>query len=262
MLVGGTALIISVATSAAALFIGSDRLLGLSYGAANGFACEAAQTVNIRKNGATWVRKYIRIGDVAGIDRVKTALRVAAVVYAEQQPDLIQITILDENGPELRSNMRGRAIAAQVVFIADPSTFPDDASAQRLSAFYHDGSASSDGHYYGLRIDMPFEDIEQLALAQDRFVDCTNPEGQAVSGPVDGKDKRKLEPANLGVVVPKVKMPVMPADSDTQEDMEGEALLDLLTSTPVAETDSYFSLTYWKKMLFGKGAVHAEAAVE
>ena len=33
--------------------------------------------------------------------------------------------MLDQNGPQLRSEMRGRAIAAQVVFIPDPAKIPD-----------------------------------------------------------------------------------------------------------------------------------------
>lgn len=261
ILVGGAALVISVATSAAALLIGKDRLLGRSYGAANGFSCETAQTVNIRKNGTTWIRKYIRMQEVEGVERVKTALRVAALVYAEHQPDLIQITVLDENGPELRSNMRGRAVAAQIVFIADPAAFPDEAGAQRLSAFYHDGAASRDGLFYGLRIDMPFEDVEKLALEQDRFDDCKNPDDQIMVGHQEGpQGQQAVVPMNLGVAVPRANVPTVPADAEHDEDMDGDALMDLLTSTPAKESDSYFSIAYWKGLLFGKGASVAEAA--
>lgn len=263
MLIGGTALILSVATSAAALLVGKDRILGLSYGAANGRACETLQTVNMRKNGATWIRKYIRMSDAPGIERVKTALRVAAIAYAESQPQLVQITVLDENGPELRSNMRGRTIAAQIVFIADPTSIPEDAGAHRFSAFFHDGAANADGLYYGLRIDLPYEDIEALALAQDTFEDCTNPDGDSVTSSGSGSAQPKPVPTNLGAILPKTHIPGAPLEPQEieEEEEDGITLKDLLTSTPTAETASYFSFGYWTLLLFGKGPAVAEAAV-
>lgn len=262
LLGGGAALLLSVATSAAAILIGKDRLLGLSYGAANGFACESAQTVNISKSGATWIRKYIRMGNADGAERVKTALRVASVVYAQYHPDLIQITVLDEDGPELRSNMRGRAIAAQIVFIPNPAAFPEDTGVQRFSGYYHEGAANPDGQYYGLRIDLPYEDIEQLALAQDYFVDCKNPDEQSLTGEQANQDQLKSIPGNLGQILPDTKSPATKSAPGIGDEEQGEALKDLLTSTPEVKSESYFSLSFWKTLLFGKGASVAEAAVQ
>lgn len=253
-------LVLGAGTSAAALFIGKDRLFGLSYGAANGMACEALQTVNIRKDGATWVRKYVKMGDAQGIDRVKTALRVAAIEYSRSKADLVQISVLDRNGPSLRSNMRGRAIAAQVVFIADPSKFPDDAGALNFNGFYFDGAAGDDGQFYGLRIDVPYEDMEKLAQAQDKFVDCASQDGKAAdtddaaTGPVTSL------PVHLGQQSSKEKLPVAPAGPKEVDEDDGDNLSDLLTSTPVAENISFFSLSYWKSLLFGRGSVVAAAA--
>jgi hypothetical protein len=260
VVIGVTVLVLGAGTSAAALFIGKDRLLGRSYGAANGMACEALQTVNIRKDGATWVRKYVKMDNAEGIDRVKTALRVAAVEYSRSKADLVQISVLDRNGPSLRSNMRGRAIAAQVVFIADPSKFPDDAGALRFNGFYYDGAAGSDGQFYGLRIDVPYEDMQKLALAQDNFVDCANQDG--ATAVADDKDTGPVLPlpVHLGDQTSKEKPVVVPAGPEEINEDEGDNLSDLLTSTPVAENSSFFSLSYWKSLLFGKGPVVAVAA--
>jgi hypothetical protein len=250
-------LVLGAGTSAAALFIGKDRLLGLSYGAANGMACESLQTVNIRKDGATWIRKYVKMDNAEGIDRVKTALRVAAVEYSRTKADLVQISVLDRNGPSLRSNMRGRAIAAQVVYIADPTKFPDDAGALQLNGFYFDGAAGDDGQFYGLRIDVPYEDIEKLALAQDNFVDCENQDGKSAA--VDDSTFGPVTPLPLdqGSKISKEKPVDVPA---VPEEDDGDNLSELLTSTPVAENTSFFSLSYWKSLLFGSGAVVAAAA--
>ena len=260
MLISVSVLVIGTASSAAAIFFGKDRLLGRSYGAANGFACESVQIVNIRKNGARWIRKIIRMDEADGIDRIKTALRVASVVYAEYQPDLVQITVLDENGPTLRSNMRGRAIAAQVVFVPDLSKFSDDTEVRRFSGFYHDGAASSDGMFYGLRIDLPYEDIEKLALAQDTFVDCKDPDGVPAIGVGNGT-KAQIKPANLGTVSPPSPDRSLPVYEE-EPDSGSEKPQDLLTSTPVPDETSWFSYRYIKTLLFGKGPSVAQAAGE
>lgn len=260
VLISVSVLVIGTASSAAAFFFGKDRLLGRSYGAANGYSCESVQTVNIRKNRARWIRKYIRMDEASGIDRIKTALRVASVVYADYQPDLVQITVLDKHGPTLRSNMRGRAIAAQVVFVPDLSKFPNEAEVRRFSGYYHDGAASADGMFYGLRIDLPYEDIEKLALAQDEFVDCKDPDGTPALGAGNGT-KAQITPANLGTISPPSPDPNLPVYEE--EPVSGsEKPQDLLTSTPVAEEMSWFSYRYIKTLLFGKGPSVAQAAGE
>lgn len=258
VLISVSVLLIGTASSAATLFFGKDRLLGRSYGAANGYSCETVQTVNIRKNGARWIRKYIRLDEASGLDRIKTALRVASVVYADHQPDLVQITVLDKNGPTLRSNMRGRAIAAQVVFVPDLSKFPDDADVRRFSGYYHDGAASADGMFYGLRIDLPYEDIEKLALAQDTFVDCKDPDGVPTIGAGNGT-KAQISPANLGTISPSSPDRNQPVYEE-EPDSGAETPQDLLTSTPVSEEISWFSFRYMKTLLFGKGPSVAQAA--
>ncbi|WP_418137630.1 hypothetical protein [Agrobacterium sp. El2ro-1b] len=272
VMIGGGILLLAGATGSAAVFIGSDRLLGPSYASTNGLSCDAVQTVNIRKNGALWVRKFIRTGGGDGPERLKTALRVAKAVYDKQKPDLVQVSVLDKNGPQLRSEMRGRAIAAQVVFIPDPAKIPEGANAHRYSAFYYDGAANGSGQFYGLRIDLPLEDTEAMAASLSDSADCATPvldggseghEGKAPKGHGENKGAAGGEhgaaPAESGHGE---TSPETNGETPSPE-AHGEPVTDeLLTSTPEADSGSIFSLSYLKSLIFGKGSTTAQAAEE
>lgn len=247
---GSVGLLLCGASGAGAYFLGLERLLNKSYGVANGLACETVQTVKIRKNGAIWIRKYIRTSGGQGEDRLKTALRVAQAVYARQKPDLVQISVLDENGPTLRSNMRGRAISAQAVYIHDPSKFPLEGPGQAYSGFYYEGEPSPDGQFYGLKIDVSFEDIEKLVQAQNVFTECHGEAEEPLSNqnvpnenPVPASASEELKP-----VVEPPKLPDEPTDGEIE---------DLFTSTPEHQRTSYFSLAYLNSVFFGKATQSA-----
>ncbi len=273
VMIGGGILLLAGATGSAAVFIGSERLLGPSYASANGLSCDAVQTVNIRKNGSLWVRKFIRTDGGDGTERLKTALRVAKAVYDKQKPDLVQVSVLDKNGPQLRSEMRGRAIAAQVVFIADPAKMPEGADAQHYSAFYYDGAANGSGQFYGLRIDLPLEDSEAMAASLTDATDCATPASDAAAEGHDSKAAKAAsghgetkgegahdaapEPTNDGGAA----HGETPSPEASSPEAHGEPGADeLLTSTPEADGGSIFSLTYLKSLIFGKGSTTAQAA--
>lgn len=272
VMIGGGILLLAGATGSAAVFIGSERLLGPSYAATNGLSCDAVQTVNIRKNGALWVRKFVRTSGGDGKERLKTALRVAKAVYDKQKPDLVQVSVLDANGPQLRSEMRGRAIAAQVVFIPDLAKIPEGADAHRYSAYYYDGAANASGQFYGLRIDLPLEDTEAMAAGLSDFTDCASPvtdtegggqDGKSTKGHGEGKGEAAAEhgatPAETGHGE---ASPETHGDTPSPE-AHGETGTDeLLTSTPEADGGSIFSLSYLKSLIFGKGSTTAQAAEE
>lgn len=271
-MIGGGILLLAGATGSAAVFIGSDRLLGPSYASSNGLSCDAVQTVNIRKNGALWVRKFIRTGGGDGPERLKTALRVAKAVYDKQKPDLVQVSVLDKNGPQLRSEMRGRAIAAQVVFIPDPAKIPEGANAHRYSAFYYDGAANGSGQFYGLRIDLPLEDTEAMAASLSDSADCATPASDAGSEGHEGKSA-KGHGENKGAAGGEHgAAPAENGHGEASPETNGEtpspeahgepATDELLTSTPEAEGSSVFSLSYLKSLIFGKGSTTAQAAEE
>ncbi|WP_233282483.1 hypothetical protein [Agrobacterium tumefaciens] len=278
VMIGGGILLLAGATGSAAVFIGSERLLGPSYAATNGLSCDAVQTVNIRKNGALWVRKFVRTSGGDGKERLKTALRVAKAVYDKQKPDLVQVSVLDANGPQLRSEMRGRAIAAQVVFIPDLAKIPEGADAHRYSAYYYDGAANASGQFYGLRIDLPLEDTEAMAAGLSDFTDCASPVTDTEGGGHDGKSTKghgegtghgegKGEAAAEHGATPAETghgeaSPETHGDTPSPE-AHGETGTDeLLTSTPEADGGSIFSLSYLKSLIFGKGSTTAQAAEE
>lgn len=176
LLVGGS--------GAAALYFGSEKLLGPPYESVNGLECTTLQEMKINREQRTWVRRYVFTEGGDGPARLRTAVRVAKAVQASAKADLIQITVLDKSGPTQRAAMRGRAIGAQVVYIPDTSKAPDP-SDPIYSAFYIEGAASN-GEFYGLRISPPVEDIEKIAAGLTDGADCISPvvetEGDAHGG--------------------------------------------------------------------------------
>jgi hypothetical protein len=280
VLIGGCILLIGGASGAAAVFIGKERLFGPSYASINGLECKTVQTVNIKKNGSLWIRKFIRTEGGDGKERVKTALRVAKAVYDKQKPDLVQVSVLDKNGPELRSDMRGRSIAAQAVYIADVKKIPEGSDAQTYSAFYYDGAANSNGEFYGLRIDIPLEDTEHLSAGLTDFTDCVDPVAEAAAGahgtPAKGHGKAsgghgapeaahgEAAPAAHGETpeaehkeAPEAGSHGEPASPEAHAPVDEE---QLLTSTPEHDSVSIFSFAYLKSLIFGKGQSTAVAA--
>ena len=252
----------------AAVFVGKERLFGASSASINGLECTLVQSVSIKKNGSVWVRKFIRTQGGDGSERVKTALRVAKAVYNQQKPDLVQVSVLDQNGPTMRSDMRGRAVAAQVVFIPDVKKLPDDASAKPYSAYYYDGAPSDEGVFYGLRVDLPLEDTEKLATGLNEFTDCIDlaaketPSGHAAPAKGHGKPAGghgEAAPAAADHAPESAEG----APHETAPAAAGHAAVDdpaLLTSTPEHDSVSIFSFAYLKSLIFGKGQSTAIAA--
>lgn len=170
------ALVLCGASGSAAVLIGTDKILGPSYKDINGLTCTTLQTQKMRRDGSIWIRKYVTSdqgGD--GIARLKTALRVARAVQEKEKAGLVQVAMIDSAGPKDTAGMRGRAIAAQVVYIPDPSKMPTGAQTENYSAYYLDGAPSSNGHFYGMRVDLPLEDIEHLDAHLTDKADCFDP---------------------------------------------------------------------------------------
>lgn len=170
------ALVLCGASGSAAVLIGTDKILGPSYKDINGLTCTTLQTQKMRRDGSIWVRKYVtsdQSGD--GISRLKTALRVARAVQEKEKAGLVQVAMIDMAGPKDTAEMRGRAIAAQVVYIPDPSKMPTGAQSENYSGYYLDGAPGANGHFYGMRVDLPLEDIEHLEAHLTDKADCFDP---------------------------------------------------------------------------------------
>ena len=253
-------LLISGAAGLAAVYVGTERLLGPSYRSVNGLECQAVQTVTIKKNGTFWIRQFIRTTGGDGTDRLKTAVRVAKAIHEKQHPDLVQVSVLDANGPQLRSEMRGRAIAAQAVYIPDMAKIPEGTDGKQYSGFYYDGVPNAQGFFYGLRIDLPLEDIEQVVHSLSDNTGCeggVSENAEGAHGKSDGHGaptEKAAEPTGhggegeTGHGEPSAEAHPVPDDEQ------------LLTSTPVHDSGSIFSLSYLKSLIFGKGSATAEAA--
>ena len=182
LIIGGVT-ILGGGSGVAAVFIGADKLLGPSYSSINGLECTTVETVKIKKADRYWIRKYVTAdGQADGISRLKTALRVARKVQQTEQPDLVQVTVLDPAGPTERSRMRGRAIGAQVVYIPDLAKAPEGTAVQSINAYYVDGKPDESGDFWGLRIDLPLEDAEHLSAKLTDDADCLD----AALGETDG----------------------------------------------------------------------------
>lgn len=173
VLIGGVALLIGC-SGVLAFSIGKDRLLGFASASPNGLQCTDINLVTIRKDNRFWVRKYIRTDPTDGLTRVRTALRVAKAVYQEQKPDLVQVVVLDKNGPILRSDIRGRALGADVVYVPHPDKLVDGSSETPVTARYYSGDASTAGLFYGEQITMQPQDINTALAGLKDFSDCDN----------------------------------------------------------------------------------------
>ncbi|WP_051903754.1 hypothetical protein [Neorhizobium vignae] len=172
----GSIVVLGGGSGAAAVLIGTDKILGPSYLEINGLECTALETVKIKRDQRYWVRKYVvSDGTGDGLARIRTALRVAKAVQEKEKADLVQVAMIDKAGPRDRAQMRGRAIGAQVVYIPDPKKAPEGTDAQPYSAYYLDGTANSNGEYYGMRIDLPLEDVEALTARLTDHADCVDP---------------------------------------------------------------------------------------
>jgi hypothetical protein len=191
VLIGGVALLIG-SSGAFALYLGKDRLQGFASASPNGLECSNVSLITIRKENRFWVRKYIRTDPTDGLTRVKTALRVAKAVYEEQKPDLVQVVVLDRNGPILRSDIRGRALGADVVYAPHPDKVAGGAVEAPVTARYYNGDASAQGLFYGEQINMLPNDIDETLAALKNYNDCDNPLAAENDKGGDAKtDKRK-----------------------------------------------------------------------
>jgi hypothetical protein len=208
ILMGGI-VVLGGGSGAAAVLIGADKILGPSYLEINGLECTALETVKIKRDQRYWIRKYVvSDGTGDGLARIRTALRVAKAVQEKEKADLVQVAMIDKAGPRDRAQMRGRAIGAQVVYIPDPKKAPEGTDAQLYSAYYLDGTANSNGEYYGMRIDLPLEDVEALTARLTDHADCVGPvvatpEGEHGQKPKADGHGAPSEPAGHGEPVAK-----------------------------------------------------------
>ncbi|KAA0701312.1 hypothetical protein DTW90_05710 [Neorhizobium sp. P12A] len=174
IIIGGAALLMG-GSGALAVYLGAEKYIGLSAPSADGLTCTDVNLVTIRKQNHLWVRKYITTAPTDGLTRVKTALRVAKFIYDQQKPDLVQVVVLDKNGPTLRSDIRGRALGADVIYVPDPAKVGDGSVTVPYTARYYNGGASDEGLFYGEHVDMMPKDIDGVVASLKDTSDCLDP---------------------------------------------------------------------------------------
>ncbi|BCH58285.1 hypothetical protein RvVAR0630_09090 [Agrobacterium vitis] len=192
LIVGGVAVLCG-ATGSAAVYIGRDALLGPSYSEVNGLTCMELQSATIKRKDRLWVRKYVTTDATDGVTRIKTALRIAKSVAETEKPDLVQVVVLDQKGPKDQSDIRGRAIGADVIYIANPAQLAETAHMQSLTARYVDKPANGNGDFYGERVEMPLADASTMMAKLTDAAPCekpviATPEGE---GKKEGESKKE-----------------------------------------------------------------------
>ena len=180
----------------AALYVSGGEILGERQENAAGGICTDVQTMVLKTpSNHLWLRKYIRMENADGPERVRTALRVAGLLAKKNTVDLIHVSVLDARGPEKRSGMRGRAIGAEVLIALKPENLPEMKSPAMAS--YYEGPVSDEGRFYGDKVAIDMEEIGQMMTAMrsvEDKADCAKPESAeepAATKEGHGNDKKK-----------------------------------------------------------------------
>lgn len=169
-------LVLGGASGAYAVYSGKESFLGgkeADEPALSGIACTDVETLKMRRNGQRWIRKYVSTESADGVDRVRTALRIAGLLVKAEKADLYQVAILDQAGPTDRADRRGPAIGAEVLFAPDPTKVPGMKTP--FVARYNSAKANEAGMFYGREIDLSTEEIKTTLTAMDDKSECFDP---------------------------------------------------------------------------------------
>lgn len=189
LLLGGVA-------GATAVYIGKDQLMGSAEEKPAALECTAVQVIKDHRDKQVWLRKYIKTEPADGMARVTTALRVAAALYEKEKPDLVQVVVLDENGPDKRASINGRAVGADVIYVPDPEKLASIGKIPTIQASYVDAMPTQAGEFFGTKMRMPVEEANQILASLPEKTDCADPQAElraaaaaAQSGGHGGEDK-------------------------------------------------------------------------
>lgn len=185
-------------TAAAALYFKSKELgLERVESIVGGECTDVLTMVQKTPSNRLWLRRFIRMENANGPDRVRTALRVAGLLAKKNAVDLIHVSVLDSHGPTLRSQMRARSIGAEVLIAMKPDMLPEMKSPAMAS--YYEGPVNDQGRYYGDKVVVDIEEIGHIMTAMrsvEEKSDCVSPEKaeDAEAKPNDhGKKEEKAD---------------------------------------------------------------------
>lgn len=189
LLLGGVA-------GATAVYIGKDQLLGPPEEDHSGLECKNVQLLKDQRDHQVWLRKYIKTEAADGVTRVKTALRVAAALYEKDKPDLVQVVVLAENGPDKRSDINGHAVGADVIYVPHPENLLDIGKVPALQVSYVDAMPNEAGEFYGTKMKMPEEEASHILASLPEKKDCADPDAElraAAAAASEGGEGKKAE---------------------------------------------------------------------
>lgn len=174
-----------------ALYFGGQSLLVEGGENAIGGECVDIQTMVVKTpSNHLWLRKFIRMENASGHERVRTALRIAGNLAKNNAVDLIHVSVLDTHGPTKRADMRARAIGAEVLIALKPDNLPEMKSPAMAS--YYEGPVSDAGRFYGDKVVVDIDEIGSMMTAMrtvEEKPDCVNPAGDAEAAKNDGHGK-------------------------------------------------------------------------
>ncbi|WP_312405431.1 hypothetical protein [Rhizobium sp.] len=143
------------------MYVGPEAIIGPSDIELHGIDCRTVASTKMRDAHGTWIRQYIVADTEDDLIRLRTASRVAEAIRKDEAPHLVQVSVVDDANAASRSDMRGRAIGAQVTIIPEPVA-DFEIQAGRYSGFSMQGAAGADGNFYGVRFDVPQQDIGSM----------------------------------------------------------------------------------------------------
>jgi hypothetical protein len=225
-------------TGVTALYFGGKTLMLEGGESAIGGECTDIQTVVVKTpSDHLWLRKFIRMENASGPERIRTALRISGLLAKKHAVDLIHVSVLDKHGPTLRSQMRARSIGAEVLIALKPENLPEMTSPAMAS--YYEGPVSDGGRYYGDKVVVDIDEIGAMMTAMrtiEEKPDCVTPasETDEAAKPGDSGEKEEKEgqgskeeakPADHGAT-PKEPEGEKPADADGGEPEKEESFLN------------------------------------
>ena len=205
-------------SGAAALYIGTDKILGKSEKELGGLDCKDVARIAIKRNdNQIWLHKYVKTDSTDGPTRIKTAIRVATGMAEKLRADMIHIVVLDQNGPTKRSDFKDLAFGAEVFYVRKVGSVPGFENT--FTATYAVGSAAANGNFYGKRRELTSDQVLTLARFMDDRADClpTDEEKAKMDAAAKAAESHKAKASGEkkpeeGPKPGEEKVPVAPAD--------------------------------------------------
>lgn len=173
----GVTVLLGGSGATAFYFVGGKSLMVEGGESAIGVECIDVQTMVVKTpSNHLWLRKFIRMENASGQERIRTALRISGILAKNNAVDLIHVSVLDTHGPTKRADMRARAIGAEVLIALKPDNLPE-MKAPAMASFY-EGPVSDEGRFYGDKVVVNIDEIGAMMTAMrtvEEKPDCTKP---------------------------------------------------------------------------------------